>query len=107
MILSSDPIQGAVRPSIGFSPFLRKSSLDCHYSDAGSVPASFSSRTKGKFEPMNQEKTLAKGLRKLAEDEREILIEEASEVRTFRNRGRGNFLLHRYDDLPQFVGDEA
>ena len=56
---------------------------------------------------MNQEKTLAKGLRKLAEDEREILIEEASEVRTFRNRGRGNFLLHRYDDLPQFVGDEA
>jgi hypothetical protein len=49
----------------------------------------------------------ARGLRKLPEDEREILIEEASEVRTFRSRGRGNFLLHRNDDLPQFVGDEA
>ena len=56
---------------------------------------------------MNQEKTLAKGLRKLPEDEQEILIEEASEARTFHNRGRSKYLLNRYDDLPQFVGDEA
>jgi hypothetical protein len=49
----------------------------------------------------------AKGLRKLPEDERRILIEEASECRTIAGRGRPNHLLDRNDDNPQTVHDEA
>jgi hypothetical protein len=56
---------------------------------------------------MTPEKTLARGLRKLPEDEQRILIEEASECRTFGSRGRPKHLLDRNDDSPQTIQDEA
>jgi len=104
----SDSIQGAANQTFHiWTSSLRIPSLDCHYSDAGVVPASFSSKTKGKVESMNSEHTLARGLRKLPEDEQRIIIEEASEVRTFASRGRAKHLLGRFDDLPQTIYDEA
>ena len=58
----------------------------------------------------NQAIGQAKGLRKLPEDEQRILIEEASECRTFEGRGRPKHLLDRYkrkDANPQTIQEEA